>query len=120
MCHVLLALPVISLVLFAVLPFWEALFVYGLILFLCAILFWLIVKDMMRPATTGIQGMIGGTGQVRQNGTGPAKVFYNGEIWDVVQDKKLAEGDMVQIEGIEGMKLIVRPKQVVGGTKFAE
>ena len=112
MCHILLALPFISLILFAILPFWEALPIYAVILAVCAILFWLIGKDMMRRPTTGIEGMIGGTGHVIQNGTGPPKVFYNGEIWDVVPGEELSERDTVEIQGVERMKLIVRRKEV--------
>ena len=110
MCHVLLALPFISLLLFLFLPFWEALFLYVGIVLICAALFWLIGKDMMRPAKTGIEGMIGGTGHVIQNGTEPPKIFYNGEIWDVEPGQKLTEGEAVEIKGIKRMKLIVQRK----------
>lgn len=108
MCHILIALPFIGLLLFAFMPFWEALSFYAFILLGCGILFWLVGKDMMRPAETGIEGMIGGIGHVIQSGTGPPKVFYKGEIWDVTPGEKLLEGETVEIRGIERMKLIVQ------------
>jgi membrane protein implicated in regulation of membrane protease activity len=111
MCHILLALPVVSLLLFWFLPFWEALFLYSAIVLICAILFWLIGKDMMRPAKTGIEEMIGSIGHVIQNGTGPPKVFYNGEIWDVEPGEELSEGDAVEIKDVKRMKLIVQRKE---------
>jgi len=108
MCHIIIALPFVSLILFALLPFWQALSVYAFILLVCGILFWLVGKDMMRPATTGIEGMMGGVGHVAQIGTGPAKISCKGEIWDAVPGEKLSEGDTVEIRGIDRMKLIVR------------
>lgn len=41
MCHVLLALPFISLVLFLILPFDQAMVIYSVILLISVILYWL-------------------------------------------------------------------------------
>lgn len=92
------------------LPFGQALTLYFVILLPCGVLFWLIGKDMTRPASTGIEGMIGGIGRVIHPGAGPAKVFYKGEIWDTVSTEEISEGGTVEIIGIERMKLRVRNK----------
>lgn len=108
MCHLLLVMPFVSLVVFLFLPFEEALGIYLMILAVCAVLYWLIWKAIRRPVTTGVEGMIGGTGKVLENGSKTAKVFYKGEIWDAVCSEQLSVGDSVEIAGLERMKLIVR------------
>lgn len=108
MCHILFILPFVALILFFFLPFGQALFFYSFILILCSIFYWLIWKDMRRPVTTGIEGMIGGVGRVIQNGTGTAKVFYKGEIWDAICAEDVSVGDFVEVTGLERMKVIVQ------------
>ena len=108
MCHILFVLPFVSLILFLFLPFEEAAILYALILVICGILYWLIWKDMRRPTATGIEGMIGGIAQVIQDGKGTGKVFFKGEIWDVICAEDLAVGESVEITGLERMKLLVR------------
>ncbi len=113
MCHLLLVLPLVSLGLFFFMPFEQALSLYILILLLCSILYWLIWRAIRRPVTTGIEGMIGGTAQVIQNGRGTAKVFFRGEIWDAICRDDLSPGASVEVTGwerLERMKLIVQNK----------
>ena len=108
MCHILFLLPFISVILFFILPFGQALVLYSLILLLCSILFWLIWKDTRRPVTTGAEGMVGGIGKVIQNGTGTTKVFYKGEIWDAICAGEVSVDESAEVTGLEGMKVIVR------------
>jgi membrane-bound serine protease (ClpP class) len=107
MCHVFLVLPFIAPVLFLILPFDQALQLYSLILAVSVVVYWLVWKDMRTPVATGIEGMIGGVGEVIGNGTGTAKVFYKGEIWDAICREEVFAGDSVRITGLERMKLIV-------------
>lgn len=108
MCHLLLVMPFVSLVVFLFLPFEEALAVYLMILAVCAVLYWLIWKAIRRPVTTGVEGMIGGTCKVLENGSKRAKVFYKGEIWDAVSSDQLSVGDSVEIARLEKLTLVVR------------
>ncbi len=108
MCHLLLIMPVVSLVLFWILPFEQALTIYLLILATCAVLYWLIWKALRRPVATGIEGMIGGVGEVLQSGEKSAKIFYKGEIWNAESAERLCAGDSVEIARLERMTLIVR------------
>ena len=110
MCHLLLVLPFVSLILFSFLPFNQALLLYSLILLLCAIFYWLIWKDMHRPVTTGVEGMIGAVGQVIQNGKRTHKVFVKGEIWDAICDEALSVGESVEVIGLKRMELAVRKR----------
>ena len=110
MCHLLLVLPLVSLILFSLLPLEEAATLYSFVLLFCAILYWLIWKDMHRPVTTGVEGMIGAVGQIIQNGKRTHKVFVKGEIWDAICDGALSVGESVEVIGLKRMELAVRKR----------
>ena len=120
MCHLLFVLPFVSLILFSLLPFNQALLLYISVLLFCAIFYWLIWKDMRKPVSTGIEGMIEGIGRVIEIGGKSAKIFYKGEIWDATSADQLSVGDSVEIARVERMTVIVRKlvkgqaRQVVG------
>lgn len=116
MCHILFVLPFVSLILFLFLPFEQAAIRYAFILLICVIFYWVIWKDMRRPAATGIEGMIGGIAQVIRDGKGTGKVFFKGEIWDAICTQDLSVGESVEITGLERMKLLVRKRSDVSGT----
>jgi len=108
MCHLLLLMPFVSLAVFWFLPFEEAMAIYLAILAVCAFLYWLIWKAIRRPVATGVEGMIGGVGQVIQIGRKTAKIFYKGELWDAESADPITVGDSVEIARVERMTLIVR------------
>lgn len=108
MCHLLLLMPFVSLAVFWFLPFEEAMAIYLVTLVVCAFFYWSIWKAFSRPVATGIEGMIGGVGQVIQIGKKTAKIFYKGEIWDAVSADPVSVGDSVEIARVERMTLIVR------------
>jgi membrane protein implicated in regulation of membrane protease activity len=108
MCHILLLLPIFALPLFLLLPWQEALVLYSIICLLSAGFYWLIWRTMHRPATTGIEGMMGGIGTVIRCSEGKIKVFCRGEIWDAVSNEGTSLGERVEIVGFDRMKLVVR------------
>ena len=110
MCHLLLVLPLVSLILFPLLPIEVAATLYSFILLFCAILYWLIWRDMHRPPTTGVEGMIGAVGQVIHNGKRTHKVFVKGEIWDAICEEALSVGESVEVIGLKRMELAVRKR----------
>lgn len=110
MCHILLLLPILALPLFWLLPWGEASMLYAAVCVLSAAFYGLIWRTLHRPATTGIEGMIGGVGTVFQCGDGKTKVSYRGEIWDAVCNEAMSLGERVEIVGFDRMKLIVRRK----------
>jgi len=95
---------------FVLLPWQEALLVYLGVTVLAGGLYVLMWRDIGRPPSTGIEGMMGGVGTVFQLDRGKAKVFYHGEIWDAVSKEAITPGEEVEIVGFDEMKLFVRRK----------
>lgn len=110
MCHILFVLPLISLPVFFLLPFYQAVVAYALVLLVSGAFYWLIWKDMQRPVTTGIEGMIGAVGQVVQRGERAHKVLVKGGIWDATCEEHVAVGESVEIIGLDRMQLSVRKR----------
>lgn len=105
--HILLLL-VTGLILFLFLAPAQAtlLFIPLFVIFLW--LAWLTWKDMRRPVSTGMEGMMGSKAQVVTRTSDGAKVLLRGELWDAVCSDDLSVGETVQVTGLERMKLVVR------------
>jgi len=70
----------------------------------------LVVSAQRRRATTGSAGMLGRNGTVRAS-IGEASegwVEVQGELWRAVSEEPIAEGEAVQVLGIDGLRLRVR------------
>ena len=69
------------------------------------------IGAQFKPAQTGVATMIGKTvnAQSRIDSAG-GRVFVEGEIWNVVSDAAIEAGQMVEITGITGLTLKVKPK----------
>jgi membrane-bound serine protease (ClpP class) len=71
----------------------------------------LAVRAQRRPATTGVEGMIGELGRALTaiSPGEPGTVAAHGEIWRATAAEPIAEGDAVRIVAIRGLTLEVRP-----------
>ena len=69
-----------------------------------------LVQVRRKPVEVGTNTMVGTTGVVRREG----QVFVNGELWRArsADGESLRIGDEVEIEGMEELELIVRPRRV--------
>lgn len=70
----------------------------------------LVVRAHRRPVTTGREGLIGSRGETRPAG----KVFVHGELWYARPEgagEPLAAGQAVEVIGVDGMVLTVRPSK---------
>jgi len=77
------------------------------------------VRDFswLRPTRTGPEGLIGAVAKVRGPFGGPGqeegKVVVNGEIWKArltaAPETALEAGDVLEVEGRDGLVLLVRP-----------
>lgn len=108
MCHILFVLPLAAVVLFAFLPFSEAVALYLPIVIVCGFFYWVVWRDMHLPVTLGVEGLIGGVAEVLENSAGRVKVYYKSEIWDAVCAEPVSRGEKVEITGLERMTLIVK------------
>ncbi len=68
------------------------------------------IKAQFATSRTGAEAMIGATARVT-DAVGPdgGRVFFSGEYWRAVGDEEIPEGGSVEIEGVEGLTVRVRP-----------
>jgi membrane-bound serine protease (ClpP class) len=61
---------------------------------------------------TGVEGLIGRKGLVKESIDPEGVVFVHGEIWRAVSEEKMEPGDKIQVEGVDG--LVLRVKRLSG------
>ena len=70
----------------------------------------LVIKAQLRPAVTGLSGMIDEVGRtltlIEPGGSG--RVATHGEIWTATSNEAIAEGEPVRVTAVDGMTLTVR------------
>jgi len=67
-----------------------------------------VLKIMHKRPTTGQPGMIGRKGVVLETKSGEYQVRVQGEIWKSESREKLKVGDKVEIDSMDGLRLLVR------------
>ncbi len=67
-----------------------------------------VLKIMRKRPTTGQQGMSGKKGVVLKTKNGEYQVRVQGEIWKSESKEKLKVGDKVEIDSMDGLRLLVR------------
>jgi len=107
MCHIVFLLPLLAIAVFFFLPPDQAAFVSVPLLLAFFWLAWVMWKDFRRPASTGIEGMMGDKAQVLSKTSDGGKVLLRGELWDAVCRENLSVGETVRVTGLERMKLVV-------------
>lgn len=107
MCHVILALPFLSLPVLWLWPPPVAIPVYGTILALSLWMYFYVARLMKRPVTTGSEAILHGTGKVIEGGRGKIRVRIHSETWNAVSADRLSKGDRVQVIGVDGLILRV-------------
>ena len=83
----------------------------GLILTLgiVGLLTWKTLELRMRPARTGLEGMVGEEARVVEDfgGPGRGKVLVHGEYWDAEGPSGLAAGETVRVAQVDGVRVRV-------------
>jgi membrane-bound serine protease (ClpP class) len=70
----------------------------------------LALRAQRHRVTTGSAGMVAERGTARGAfGPGEGKVDLRGEIWNAVSEAPVAAGDMVEVVGVRGLTVSVRP-----------
>ena len=69
------------------------------------------LRAQFQPAQTGRETMPGKTaGAISRIDGGGGRVFIEGEYWNAVSDTPVESGQTVEVVGVEGLTLKVRPK----------
>ncbi len=71
-------------------------------------LVWIILKKK-RKAFSGKEALLGEVGMVREWEDTEGMVFVHGELWRATSEDALSPGDKVEIQGVDGLTLIVIP-----------
>jgi membrane-bound serine protease (ClpP class) len=67
------------------------------------------VRAQHRKPTTGQEGLLGATAEVRSELDPAGLVFVSGALWRaVIEDGKVSTGEKVQVVGVDGLQLKVR------------
>lgn len=109
MCHLILALPLLALPVFWLLPLGAAIPLYGATLALTAGVYVLAVMAMRKPVCTGAEDLLHAAGTVRAVNGGKLMVWVKSEFWAAEdRDEAVAVGDGVEVLAVDGLRLRVR------------
>lgn len=70
---------------------------------------WVASRSLRRPVVTGIQGMVGATGEAIEDFSARGRVRYGGEIWNAQSAKPVTCGQAVRIVRVEGLTIWIEP-----------
>lgn len=111
MCHLLLLMPVFGVTVFWLLPLQQALPIYGVILLISALFYWLIFRTNAKPMETGVANLIGSQAEVvsrlRPGHHAKYLVRAGGELWSARSKDMLEPGEAVDIAALNGISLVV-------------
>jgi membrane-bound serine protease (ClpP class) len=71
----------------------------------------LVAQRRRVPARLGVDGMIGAVGTARDRLAPEGTVVVNGEYWRAETDDAIEAGSPVEVTGVDGLKLRVRPRR---------
>ncbi len=121
MCHLVLLMPVIALPVFWLMPLNLAAPLYAVIALVSGLLYWLITRSMMKPIATGAESLVGVSAEVvsrlSPNNYSKYLVRAGGELWTAHSDNSLQPGDKVNVTSVDGIRLVVAPRNI-GVTKI--
>ncbi len=109
-----MALPILGLILFFVLPFPAALTLYFCCLILSGLMYYGMFSAMggRRKVQTGFEKFIDEEAVVVEDLDPEGKVEIDDEIWKATaKSKRFQKGEKVRVNGIEGLVLIVEDLQ---------
>jgi len=108
MCHIALLLPVLALPVFWIWPLVVSVPVYAVVAVIAALVYWYAMLAMRRPVETGVEGMIGATGEVVESHGTNLVLRIGGEIWNGRSATTLSRGERVEVIAMERLVLVVK------------
>jgi membrane protein implicated in regulation of membrane protease activity len=107
MCHLSLLLPLIALPIFWLVPLTPASLIYGAVLLVSVWTYWYVMQSMRRPIVAGKEELLLATGRVLNVRGKSAQIWVHGEIWSAVSSDRLKVNDVVEVLGVDGLRLKV-------------
>ena len=106
----IMALPVLGLVLFAIYPWQVALAPYLILVAFSGYFDWVMMRAMHQPSVTGQEGVAGSTAVVLRWQGKEGQVKWRGEIWRAYLREGTAPvpGETVVIDKVSGLWLFVK------------
>lgn len=106
----LMGLPVLGLVLFAIYPWQVALVPYLILVAVSGYFDWFMMRAMHLPQVTGQEGVAGATAVVVRWHGKEGQVKWRGEIWRayIREGKAPVPGETVVIDKVSGLLLFVK------------
>ena len=108
MCHIALLLPVLALPIFWIWPLAVSVPVYAVVLIIAALVYWYAMLAMRRPVETGVEAMIGATGEVVESHGASLVLRIGGEIWSGRSASALSKGEHVEVIAVDRLVLVVK------------
>jgi membrane protein implicated in regulation of membrane protease activity len=113
---ILLLLPLIGIVVFWLLPLYQAIFAYIIILIASGLLYWVIARAMKKRSKSGLEGLVGAEAMVISK-LGPHDeaqymVRVRGELWRANSNDELKPDETVKILSVSGLTLLVKKNSV--------
>ena len=108
MCHLILLMPVISLVVFWIWPFSVAGPVYLLVTVLSVWMYVYIWRAMKRPVLGGAEELLHSEGEVVDVEGNTLHVRVHSEMWNAESKDTLQRGDHIKVVGLSGLILRVK------------
>jgi membrane-bound ClpP family serine protease len=108
MCHITLLLPVLALPVFWILPLAVSVPVYAVVVIIAGLVYGYAMLAMRRPVETGVEGMIGATGEVVESHGASLVLRIGGEIWSGRSATALSKGERVEVIAMERLVLVVK------------
>ncbi len=109
MHHLLLIFVVSGWILFLFVSWQIALPLYVIGVIISLAIYWKIILAQRNRPVMGERAMIGGQAVVVRAEADQMEVDYQGETWRAISSQPLQVGQKVVIEGLEGLRLRVKP-----------
>jgi membrane-bound serine protease (ClpP class) len=71
---------------------------------------WLVIRAQGEPVTTGVEGMVGETGEAATDLEPGGKVFVRGEYWEARSRAPISRGARIRVLAVQDMMLEVAPE----------
>lgn len=108
MCHIILALPLLALPIFWLMPLSFSVPIYIAVLALSIWMYWSMIRIMKYPVMTGQEQLLQSTGEIIDSRDDSVRVRVQSEIWQAKSNEHLKPGDKVIVVDMVGMLLTVR------------